>query len=135
MYQDDISLSYDMPDEFSLALDSFGWVASHSIRIDEQGRKGKPITPVYTDGIIQGKNTLGMPSVIGFNRIDYEFDERLKTLLDCDFYYRLRKEYGMPGIIKKQLIGARYWDGSTSRKQGNKTLEELPYIKKKWQLT
>jgi GTP:adenosylcobinamide-phosphate guanylyltransferase len=135
IYMDDLCLSNDMVKEFSKALDSHGWAISHSVRLDAKSIKGRPIVPRWTDEIIKGRNTIGMPSVIGFNKVDFEFDTNLKTLLDCEFYWRLYQKYGPPHVITKNLIGQRYWDGSTSRKQGNHTETEYQYLKEKWQLT
>ena len=45
---------------------------------------------------------------------------------------RLAKEYGAPHIIKGRFIGSRYWDGSTSRKQGNHSEQEFVYLQEKW---
>lgn len=75
-----------------------------------------------------------MPSVTAFRNCGLKFDEELKTLLDCDFYFNLNKEYGQPGIIKKPLVASRYWDGSTSRQQGNMAAKEMPYLNKKHSL-
>lgn len=132
MYQDDLCLSDEMANEFSKALDGGGWAVCHSLRLDERGIKGKEVKPVYTDDIIKGRNTIGMPSVIGFNLVSFEFDTNLKTLLDCEFYWRLFKRYGLPKIITKPLVGQRYWNGSTSRKQGNFTETEYKYLQDKW---
>jgi len=132
MYQDDLCLSDEMANEFSKALDGGGWAVCHSLRLDERGIKGKEVKPVYTDDIIKGRNTIGMPSVIGFNRVSFEFDTNLKTLLDCEFYWLLFNKYGPPKIITNPLVGQRYWNGSTSRKQGNFTETEYKYLQDKW---
>lgn len=134
MYMDDICLSNDMANDFSDALDSNWWAVCHSLRIDDKGTKGRPILPKWTDEVIKGRNTIGMPSVIGFKKVPFEFDTNLKTLLDCEFYWRLYTHYGPPAVIKKSLVGQRYWNGSTSRKQGNFTETEYEYLKDKWQL-
>lgn len=132
MYQDDLALSNDMVNEFAYALSFNNWVVSNGNRIDDIGKVGKPIHPVYTDGIINGKNTIGMPSVTGFIKPPFQFDTKLKTLLDCEFYWQLHKFYGKPYIIKKNLIGSRYWDYSTSRQQGNLTDQDYKYLQTKW---
>ena len=134
MYMDDVCLSNDMANEFSDALEGNWWAVCHSVRMDDKGIKGRAIVPKWTDEVIKGRNTIGMPSVIGFRKVPFGFDTNLKTLLDCEFYWRMYTHYGPPAVIKKPLVGQRYWSGSTSRKQGNFTETEYQYLKDKWQL-
>ena len=131
MYQDDIALP-GMVDAFSRALAEHNFVASCGYGIDANGRRTKETRPRWTDAVITGKNTVGMPSVTGFKCPPFEFDTNLRTLLDCEYYWRLSKLYGPPHIIGAKLIGSRYWDGSTSRKQGNLTAQETVYLQEKW---
>lgn len=134
MYQDDFFTSKQAIQKIAFALKFDQWVASASTAVNGRGLELKRKTPVFTDRIITGMNTLGMPSVVAFRKTDIDFDPNLKTLCDCDFYYRMEKEYGKPGIIKRALIAQRYWEFSTSRQQGNLTKEELPYVKQKHSL-
>ena len=51
-----------------------------------------PITPKNNPYFLFGNNTASSPSVITLKREvakSLQFDERLKMLFDCDFYYRL----------------------------------------------
>jgi hypothetical protein len=97
---------------------------------------GKPTNPVYADEIMMGRNTIGMPSVIAHRKNEIRFDESLKVMLDCEYYYLLNEKYGEPGYVKKQIISPRYWNGSTSNQQGNKNFlnQEVEYLAKKHSL-
>lgn len=132
MYMDDIALSDTMAQDFARALTHSHWAISNAMAIDAYGIQTRVINSQYTEGIIKGKNTIGMPSVIGFRKNGICFDRNLKTLLDCEFYWLLNKKYGLPAKINKPLIGLRYWDGSTSRQQGNFTETEYKYLQDKW---
>src|SRR3990167_10506997 len=56
--------------------------------------------PYWTDDIETGNNKLGSPSCLTFkNGLDMYFDERMSWLLDCDFYKRMHKKYGLPEIL------------------------------------
>lgn len=132
MYQDDIALP-GMVDAFSKALAQHDWVIAAGHALDAKGRRTRDTKPRWTENIIRGKNTIGMPSVTGFRNPDFDFDINLKTLLDCEYYWRLHKAYGSPYIINRPLIGSRYWEGSTSRRQGNLTETEWLYLQDKWE--
>jgi hypothetical protein len=132
MYQDDKLISRDALSLVSFALKFDFWVACSGQSIDAGGIGYKKREPKYTPQIIDGKNSIGMPSVIAYRKTDIIFDPELKTLLDCKFYHDMHQRYGEPGYIKKTLIGSRYWDHSTSRKQGNLTTQERPLIKEKY---
>lgn len=132
LYQDDKLLTNTALQDFSFALLFNGWVASAGRAMNEHSRLGRFTFPKWTGKQIFEKNTIGMPSVTAWRANNLKFDNSLKTLLDCDMYYQITELYGQPGIIKKQLVGSRYWDGSTSRKQGNLSEQEMPYIKKKY---
>ena len=132
IYQDDKLLTETALLDFATALLFNGWVASAGRAMNEQSRLGRFTFPKWPGERIFEKNTIGMPSVTAWRANRMKFDNNLKTLLDCDMYYQLTDLYGEPGIIKKQLVGSRYWDGSTSRRQGNLSEQEMPYIKKKY---
>lgn len=132
LYQDDKLLTETALLDFTTALQFNGWVASAGRAMNEQSLLGRFTFPKWSGERIFEKNTVGMPSVTAWRANNLKFDNNLKTLLDCDMYYQLTDLYGEPGIIKKQLVGSRYWDGSTSRRQGNLSEQEMPYINKKY---
>lgn len=133
MFQDDLLLSSTALADIAFALKFNKWVTCAGFSINEHGKAGKTRLPMYSPSILRGQNTIGMPSVIAHDFNDgILYDTKLRTLVDCDFYYQLHKAYGNPGVIKKKLIGSRYWDNSTSRKQGDLRPKEVPYLMKKY---
>lgn len=131
MYQDDTIIDPRALETFAWALKFDNWVASDGFSMDGNMVQRRRTRPQYTEMVLRGKNTIGMPSVTAWRKNDLKFDDNLKTILDCEFYYQLVQHYGLPGYIRKPLIGSRYWNGSTSHKQGNLTQQELPYVLKK----
>lgn len=131
MYQDDKFIDPTALESFAWALKFDNWVTSDGFAIDAQSVQKRRTRPLYSENIIKGRNTIGMPSVTGWRKNEMQFDTKLKTLLDCEFYYQMHKRFGEPGYIRQPLIGSRYWPGSTSHQQGNLTQQELPYVIKK----
>jgi hypothetical protein len=136
MYQDDMFMSDEAIETIAFAMKFNNWVACSGVRVDDFDRPGKPCNPKYTDSIMKGKNTLGMPSVIAHRKNELRFDENLRVMLDCEFYYLLNQKYGEPGYVKKPIISPRYWKGSTSVKQGNRNYlsKEVEYLTNKHKL-
>lgn len=63
--------------------------------------------PQWTDDIETGNNKLGSPSALIFKnhfRDNLLFDERMSWLLDCDYYKRMHKRYGLPCISPGNLV-------------------------------
>lgn len=134
MYQDDKFLDPDAINQIAFALKFDHWVACSGYAINHRAEPYKARHPKYTPEIIEGKNSIGMPSVVAYRKNGIQFDESLKTLLDCALYHELHAKYGEPGYLKQPLIGSRYWQKSTSSQQGNLTKEEFPYVKEKYNL-
>ena len=118
MYQDDKFNDRQAIDLFCIALDLNNWVVSHARNIDNnnvyRGQSKPKFIPGYFD-----KNTIGMPSVIAFNKqgLTKLFDTRLRTFCDLYFYHHLYEVYGQPKIIETPLVCQRFWKGSQSRNQ------------------
>jgi hypothetical protein len=53
-----------------------------------------------------------------------EFDENLKMLMDCEFYYRMYIEYGMPFLLNQILMTNRSHSGQSQQQQEFKNLTE-----------
>ena len=132
MYQDDKFINPDAINQIAFSLKFDHWVTCSGVSMNENGRPTGNRSPQYTPKIMDGKNTIGMPSVIAYRKNGLTFDSNLKTMLDCDFYYRMHKEYGAPGYIKSKLIGSRYWSHSTSRQQGSFLQNEVPLLKERY---
>lgn len=63
-----------------------------------------PFVPTWNNEIIYGRNTLSSPSCMAYKRCDERWDERLIWLMDCEFYYRLYKKYGLPYLESRILV-------------------------------
>lgn len=129
MYQDDVFLTKDALKLFSEALNRNEWVVSGHRQMNANGRLGNGTAAKWSNRIIQGQNSVGMPSVIAMRQNKFKFDTNLTTLLDCEFYWLLYKEFGEPGYIPNQLIGLRYWNGSVSLSQKNTRVKDYEYLK------
>ena len=69
------------------------------------GALGYPHLPEWTDDIYTGNNRLGSVSTLSFKREKaLLFEEPLTWVVDCDLYYRLYKEYGLPNILESQNV-------------------------------
>lgn len=65
----------------------------------DNGKRCNPHKASF-DGIPNGQNTIGSPSVITIkNGLDVYFDEKMTWLLDVDFYKRLNEKFGPPEIL------------------------------------
>lgn len=120
IFQDDFF--YD-PKALSLAVEKMEaspdktWGYMGIIYTDEQCTKfwPFPFKPRYNDKILTGANTIGCPSVLFLRGTQFGlFDENLLLLMDCEYYYRLHKEFGDFLFIGKDLVAQRIHDGSYS---------------------
>jgi hypothetical protein len=134
MYMDDTLVTIDALQTFSKHLDKHNWVISWSTVINETGRAIGLKNANWSDHIMQGKNTIGMPSVMAYKGKDILFDPTLHTMLDCEFYYRLYQKYGDPGVIKDRIVTQRYHDNSSSRKMPNTKDKEIEILNLKYNL-
>ena len=134
MYMDDVLMSSYSLAEFSEALNRKPWAVSNSYKISASGHKLKTKEPYWGARVLEGFNTVGMPSVIAFRKNEFAFDPKLVTLLDCEFYWLMMKEFGEPEWIRKPIVGQRYHENSTSSKQVNRRIEEFEYLNKKHSL-
>lgn len=77
------------------------WAASSCLHTEDGETFYNMHLPWWSDGIVDGSNTIGSPSVVAFvNDSPTLFDEKLSWLLDCDLYHRLHRRYGEPVIIE-----------------------------------
>lgn len=134
MYMDDILIDDNAIVEFAEALKTTHWCTSYARAINEHGKPFRNHIPRWTPEVIMGRNSIGMPSMLGFRKNEFEFDTNLKTLLDCEYMWLLYRKFGPPKIIPKYLIGQRYWPNQTSHVQGNHKVTEWQYIKSKHNL-
>lgn len=131
MYQDDLFLSPVALSRFDAALSRSPWAIASYWSMGSDSRPRKRHDPFWHDQMLMGKNTIGMPSVLGIRRNGLIFDPNLRTRLDCEYYWLLYREYGLPEFIREPLVALRYWDKSSSRIQGHCTEAEYAYLRSK----
>lgn len=76
------------------------------------------IDPIYTEDILTGNNRISSPSVLSFineKQNNILFDTDFIWLMDCDYYYRLNKKYGLPFYLKKTNVVNRIWSGQVTK--------------------
>src|SRR3990167_9539163 len=97
LYLDDY---FAHPEALEVIVNNFkgGWLATGC-----QHDNGKDIImPHYAkfEGIPEGINNIGSPSVVAFeNKDPLMFDEEMSWFLDVDLYKRLGERYGPPTIV------------------------------------
>lgn len=132
MYVDDYFTS---PISLQSIVDSFngGWLATGCLHDD--GFNIKDYHEPSFDGILEGLNTIGSPSVIAFeNKDPLMFDENMSWLLDLDYYKRLYTRYGQPTLLNSPHvvigIGRHQMTHILTNEQ---KLEEHQYLNKKYE--
>ena len=80
------------------------WVVVGNNSYTDEGAYFKEHIPTWNDDIIIGVNTLSSPSCMAYLWCDDMWDERLIWLMDCEFYYKLFKKYGLPYLESKILV-------------------------------
>ena len=82
--------------------------------------------PRWNDKILEGKNTISSPSVLSIKRECFDkvkFDKNLVMMMDCDYYYNLRENFGDPIILDDVLITNRIHQNQISSTYDNNNLE------------
>lgn len=91
-----------------------------------------PITPKNNPYFLFGNNTVSSPSVLIVAKRVLEaipFDEHLKLLFDCDFYYQLFKQCESMVILDSVFVANGVWDGQTQFAIGEKQFsKEVRYL-------
>ena len=75
-----------------------------------------PIIPTNNPYLLFGNNTVSSPSVLTVAKetlTNIPFDERLKLLFDCDFYYQVFSQSNQIEVINTISIANGVWDGQT----------------------
>jgi glycosyltransferase involved in cell wall biosynthesis len=139
MFQDDFFIKDDALEKINNAFNEQNcmWLVSGCNHTDETGTDFfKEMIPRWNDDIIIGVNTISSPSVLSFIKDDnLEFDENLVMLMDCDFYYKLYKKYGLPYIISDYLITNRFHETQVSGQYDYTNFSgEINYVKNKYKI-
>jgi len=85
------------------------WIASGCRHYeDEIGSFTRTISPRFQSSLLKGKNGIGSPSVIAFERRSFlPFSPRLHFMYDCEWYLRMAHNFGKPEIISGAGVGIR----------------------------
>lgn len=78
------------------------WVAAACIHDDEHlGKVWSEHVPAWNDKLYQGYNTIGGFATVSLRNKDVPLiDEELDWIVDCDWYWRIHQQYGLPRIIE-----------------------------------
>ena len=103
LFMDDYLAHYNSLKEISENFtETDEWLVTGCVHTENDETFFNPHFPAYTDGISQGINTIGSPSVLTF-RNHFEdnilFDEQMTWVLDCDLYRRMFDKYGLPKVL------------------------------------
>jgi hypothetical protein len=87
--------------------------------------------------LLYGINYIGCPSVALIPKNIF-FDTSVKYMFDCELWYRLLVEYGMPEIICENLIVITVGEHSLTHqlrlKYDDMLKEDIKYCEKKFQI-
>ena len=96
--------------------------------------------PKWNLDILNGVNTISSPSVLSARKEVFDeikFDESLTMMMDCEFYYNAKENFGYPIYLHDVLVTNRVHSGQISSKY-NESLnreknlkEEILYCNKK----
>lgn len=107
MFQDDFFIdkhALDIIDKHFKAT-SCKWLVNGSCITEDSKHFTAHMIPKWTSELLEGKNSIGPPSVLSFvNENILFFDEELVMLMDCDYYYSLYRRYGVPCISENCLV-------------------------------
>lgn len=80
-----------------------GWLCSSYMHTKDRLGLFKRQDPKWSNNIYFN-NTIGALSAVSFlNNHDILFDENLKYFVDCEFYWRLYKQYNLPPKILEEI--------------------------------
>lgn len=123
VYQDDFFYSNQALEKIKDTFEttSCKWLATACNHYeDSQGVFYRDFYPKFDDPVatLFGENLISCPTVIAIRKDSLiEFDEQLKMLMDCEFYYRMYKTHGMPFLLNEVLMTNRSHSGQSQNQQ------------------
>lgn len=94
------------------------------------------IEPRNNAFLLFGQNTISDPSVLTIRKSIFQeipFDENVKLLMDCEFYYHLFKHYPNFYLAKDIRIAIGVWSGQTQGDLSTEnTVREITYLLSKY---
>ena len=114
LFQDDFLISKYVLRDISqkFRIQKKVWLVVASKNYDDFSRNYvRNIRPRFSKKIAEGINTIGSPSVIAFRTESFiNFNEDLIWMLDCDWYLRMKHNYGRPIFLRKFGVANRLHD-------------------------
>lgn len=132
MFQDDLFFNNDslkiINEKFK--NDNCKWLVNGCNHTNDGKTFNREMVPSWNDELLNGVNTISSPSVLSFINDDIIlFDEDLVMLMDCEYYYRLHKKYGLPLIVKDILISNRMHQHQISAMYSRSLQQEINHVK------
>jgi glycosyltransferase involved in cell wall biosynthesis len=97
------------------------------------------MSPKRNEFILFGENTISSPSTLTMRQSliqEIQFDDHLKLLMDCDFYYQLFSSHHTYLLAPEIHIANGVWPGQThSNMNGLTVISEVQYLLQKYQDT
>lgn len=91
--------------------------------------------PQWNDKILHGVNTISSPSVLSIKKEVFEkvkFDESLVMMMDCDYYYNAREQFGDPIYYHDVLVSNRVHKNQISMRYDKNLQDEVDYCLEKY---
>lgn len=134
MFQDDFFINKKSLEKIHEAFkkQNCKWLVNGCCHTTDSKTFYQHMIPKWNEKILEGVNTISSPSVLTFvnQDIDY-FDEDLTMMMDCDYYFRLYKRYGLPFILEDYLIANTAHAHQISRMYDKNIQEEIKILKSK----
>ena len=123
VYQDDFFYSDHALEKIKEVFEtnSCKWMATACNHYeDSQGFFYRDFYPKFDNPLatLFGENLMSCPTVIAIRKDSLlEFDENLKMLMDCEFYYRMYKTHGLPFLLNEVLMTNRSHSGQSQQQE------------------
>lgn len=142
MFQDDFFYDDESLDKiYAEFTDDTTWLVCGSNHTKDHGNSFYwDLYPKWNDNLLNGLNSIGSPSSLSVRREVFEkieFDTNLVMMMDCEFYYNVKKIYGEPIYFNDILISNRVHSDQISYQfykkndSNRKLFSELKYCKNK----
>jgi glycosyltransferase involved in cell wall biosynthesis len=92
--------------------------------------------PQWNDKILHGVNTISSPSVLSIKKEVFKkvkFDTSLVMMMDCDYYYNAREQFGDPIYYHDVLVSNRVHKNQISMRYDKNLQDEVDYCLEKYQ--
>jgi glycosyltransferase involved in cell wall biosynthesis len=91
--------------------------------------------PKWNDKMIEGVNSISSPSVLSMRKECFDkirFDEKLVMMMDCDYYYNLKSNFGDPIYFEDVLVSNRVHENQISNTYDKNIQDEINYCLDKY---